>query len=86
MTIREAVRRGWAEILYVCVRAEHHRHRVAGAEPGEHRGCAAYCPAGALDGHEWLPCNTDLERLISAGIASGEPAEARRGREILLIR
>lgn len=79
MTIRGSMQRGPAEVGYVCMRPEHHRHRAADAELSEHRGCVAYCPAGAVEGHEWMACSTDLDRLAIAGIA---PADRMRpGRE-----
>lgn len=80
------------EILYVCARPDHHRRRARETRPVEHLGCAAYCPAGDLGGHEWMPTQTDLTRLqelsICPGACSDTQAEppGRPERELVLIR
>ncbi len=53
-------------VQFVCVRPAHHR-RGAAAELCAHCGLAAYCPAGDVGGHDWMPTSTDLATLIHLG-------------------
>lgn len=55
-------------IVFVCVRPEHHRRRAIGAALSENLGRSAYCPAGDLEGHDWLPGPTDRARLACLGM------------------
>lgn len=66
-------------IFYLCMRPEHHRHRAAHPELCEYRGCAAYCPADAGEGHQWMPCVTDLRRVVAAGIGAAPAPEHDHG-------
>lgn len=93
MTTRDREVTSAPQILYVCLRPAHHRHRAARPELCEHRGCVAYCPAGAAEGHEWMATPTDLRRLARTGICPSTLEEPARGAEpdgdeglLLLIR
>lgn len=55
-------------VRYVCLRPSHHRRRASGVQLGQHLGCPAYCPAGDVEGHEWMPALTDVERLGCVGL------------------
>ena len=54
-------------LQFVCMRPLHHRHRTSPLSLCEHKGCAAYCPAGDIGGHDWLPVSTDLAGLAGLG-------------------
>ena len=70
-------------VQFVCMRPSHHRHRTRPLSVCEHKGCAAYCPAGDVDGHDWLAVSTDLARLAGLGYVQEGPGELdeRQGRE-----
>lgn len=55
------------DVQFVCVRAAHHRHWAPVATLCEHLGCAAWCPAGDVGDHEWLPAATDIVGLSQLG-------------------
>ncbi len=57
---------GTKKVQFVCVRPAHHR-RWAAAELCEHAGLGAYCPAGAVGEHDWMPASTDLATLTHVG-------------------
>ncbi len=62
-------------IQFICVTAAHHRLGTAGEAACEHFGCAAYCPAGDVGHHEWMPTWTDLGSLAALGyVRDGEDA------------
>lgn len=54
-------------VQFVCVRGAHHRRGPGAASLCEHLGCGAYCPAGDVPGHEWMPTSTDLSTLVDLG-------------------
>lgn len=60
-------------VQFVCMRPAHHRHRMSALSLCEHQGCAAYCPAGDVGDHDWLPVLTRTASLVSLGYA---PARA----------
>lgn len=59
-------------VLYVCVRADHHRRRSTSGQLRENDGRAAYCPAGDAQGHDWMPALTDTLRLGCLGLCPPE--------------
>ena len=69
-------------IQFVCVRAAHHRSVTPQKVVCEHYGCDAFCPAGDVGDHEWLPTTTDLVGLGCLGYVryadDGAPAEEPR--------
>lgn len=77
-------------VFYVCVRADHHRRRGGQAKLCEHLGCSAYCPAGDVEGHDWMAALTDTARLEQLGMCAPACAEAGTGerceREKQLVR
>lgn len=85
---------GSEKIHFVCVRAAHHR-RWATGDLCEHLGLAAYCPAGDVADHDWMPTATDRSGLVLLGytrtrvetdVGSGDEREPRDEDVPLLIR
>ena len=64
-------------VQFVCVRGAHHRRGTGAASLCEHLGCDAYCPAGDVPGHEWMPTSTDLSTLVDLGYVRSRGDEAR---------
>jgi len=58
---------GGERVLFVCVRAGHHRHWAKAGGLCEHLGCAAYCPAGDIADHDWMAASTDVFNLTRLG-------------------
>ena len=54
-------------VQFVCLRAEHHRLRPVGSTLRQYLGHSAYCPAGDVGDHDWMPVATDLLRLARVG-------------------
>lgn len=54
-------------VQFVCLRAAHHRRWATVERLCEHLGCAAYCPAGDIGEHDWMPAATDLLGLARLG-------------------
>jgi hypothetical protein len=85
------VNAGAKKVQFVCVRPAHHR-RCAMVEICEHVGLAAYCPAGDIGGHDWMPTSTDVAALLHLGFIVGvregdiAPADKREDDEFVLIR
>ncbi len=55
------------KVQFVCLRAAHHRRWATGERLCANLGCAAYCPAGDIGDHEWMPTATDLLGLTRLG-------------------
>jgi len=78
---------GEIRVDFVCVRAAHHRRRPTSPCLCDHLGRPAYCPAGDVDDHDWMPLATELARLARIGYAriadvhdekeAGEPDDDR---------
>lgn len=54
-------------IQFVCVRAAHHRRGTRAEGLCAYLGCAAYCPAGDIGAHDWMPASTDVATLARLG-------------------
>lgn len=59
------------KVQFVCVRAAHHRRRSTVERLCEHFGCVAYCPAGDIGEHDWMPTAADLLGLARVGYVGG---------------
>lgn len=68
-------------VQFVCLRPAHHRRRLKALSLCEHQGCAAYCPAGDVDEHDWLPVLTRTASLVSLGYAPAHGDVPARGEE-----